>query len=86
MRIHEPILHWNNFTVPELREIIEHCMALERLGIAQDQEMMRSILRDIDLREDRQQKSFKQVIVQAHNKTQPKSNRQQPQEYLLQTA
>ena len=47
----EPISHWNNFTVPELQEILEHCVALERLGIAQDEKMMSSIERDIVLRE-----------------------------------
>jgi hypothetical protein len=47
----QPTLHWNNFTVPELKEILEHCVALERLGIAQDEEMMCSIERDITLRE-----------------------------------
>ena len=40
MTVQEPIPHWNNFTVPELKEILEHCRALERLGIAQDEEMM----------------------------------------------
>ena len=47
----QPTLHWNNFTIPELREILEHCTALERLGIAQDEEMMCSIERDITIRE-----------------------------------
>jgi hypothetical protein len=51
MKIQEQIPHWNNFSVPELKEILEHCMALERLGIAQDNEMMASIQRDIALRE-----------------------------------
>jgi hypothetical protein len=51
MRIQQPLSHWNNFTVPELKEILEHCRALERLGIAQDEEMMFSIERDIKLRE-----------------------------------
>ena len=46
----QPMLHWNNFTVPELKEILEHCAALEALGIAQDEEMMCSIKRDITLR------------------------------------
>ena len=46
-----PISHWNNFTLPELMEILEHCTALERLGIAQDEKMMASISRDISLRE-----------------------------------
>ena len=51
MKFQEPIPHWNNFTVPELKEILEHCRALERLGIAQDEEMMISIERDITIRE-----------------------------------
>jgi hypothetical protein len=50
MIIHEPIPHWNNFTVPELKKILEHCKALERVGIAQDEEMMASIERDIKIR------------------------------------
>ena len=51
MIVQEPIPHWNNFAVPELKEILEHCRALERLGIAQDEEMMVSIERDITIRE-----------------------------------
>lgn len=51
MIVSEPISHWNNFTVPELKKIMEHSRALERLGIAQDEEMMISIKRDIMLRE-----------------------------------
>ena len=57
-----PISHWNNFTLPELKEILEHCAALELLGIAQDEKMMASISRDISLREKkvkRRQKSLK---------------------------
>ena len=50
MNVRKPISHWNNFTVPELEEIIEHCRALERLGIAQDEEMMCSMERDIKMR------------------------------------
>ena len=46
-----PVSYWNNFTLPELEEILEHCVALERLGIAQDEKMMASIERDITLRE-----------------------------------
>jgi len=46
-----PVPHWNNFTLLELREILEHCAALERLGIAQDEKMISSISRDISLRE-----------------------------------
>jgi len=53
MKIHEPLTHWNNFTLPELKQILEHCVALEALGIAQDEEMMLDIERDITLREKR---------------------------------
>jgi len=51
-----PISHWTNFTVPELKQILEHCVALERLGIAQDEKMMSSIERDIALRENKVKK------------------------------
>ncbi len=51
MRIQQPIPHWNNFTVSELKQILVHCRALERLGIAQDEEMIISIERDITMRE-----------------------------------
>ena len=51
MKIREPLPHWNNFTVCELKQILEHCVALETLGIAQDEEMMRDIERDLTLRE-----------------------------------
>ena len=53
MKIHEPLTHWNNFTLPELKQILEHCVALEALGIAQDEEMILDIERDITLREKR---------------------------------
>ena len=79
MKVQEPIPHWNNFTVPELKDILEHCVALERLGIAQDEEMMVSIERDIALREKKisgryvhhQSKptKIKQQIVQNNSKT-----------------
>jgi hypothetical protein len=42
---------WNNFTLPELKEILQHTQALEDLGIAQDQQMMTSIENDIALLE-----------------------------------
>jgi len=51
MKIQEPLPHWNNFTISELKQILEHCVALETLGIAQDEEMMRDIERDLTLRE-----------------------------------
>jgi hypothetical protein len=88
MRIHEPLSHWNNFTLPELKEILEHCVALEKLGIAQDNEMMVSIERDIALRGKEESRHYahhiskpkKQQIVQNQSNQRP---RQQPQEYLL---
>ena len=82
--------HWNNFTVPQLKEIVEHCRALERLGIAQDEEMVASIERDIVLREKNfnlsryvrfEAKPTKQQITKhIHSKT---TKRSQPQDYLL---
>ena len=51
MKIREPLPHWNNFTIRELKQILEHCVALETLGIAQDEEMMRDIERDLTLHE-----------------------------------
>jgi hypothetical protein len=98
MKFHEPIPHWNNFTVPELKEILEHCVALERLGIAQDDEMMVSIERDIALREEvsgryihhiSKPSKSKQQIVQDHSKPNKiirkttQPTNQQPQDYLL---
>jgi len=99
MKFQGPIPHWNNFTVPELRDILKHCVALERLGIAQDEEMMTSIERDIALREKKisgryvhyesKPKKLKQQIVQNHikiNKNIRKTTqhtKQQPQDYLL---
>ena len=89
MRIQQPIPHWNNFTVPELKEILQHCRALERLGIAQDEEMMFSIERDITLRE----KTIMHVapfepkltkIKQAEKQKLVKINKkEQPREFLL---
>ena len=49
----QTILHWTNFTVPELKEVLKHCQALEQLGIAQDEQMLASIQRDISLREEK---------------------------------
>jgi len=91
MIVQEPIDHWNNFTVPELKEILEHCKALVRLGIAQDEEMMISIERDIALRErkislrfepfESKHAKIKRVAEkQNHRKTVKK---QQPQAFLL---
>ena len=88
MRIQQPISHWNNFAVPELKEILEHCKALERLGIAQDEEMMISIERDISLREKKigrqpfEQKLTK--ITQAEKQSLAKINkREQSQDLVL---
>ncbi len=92
MKIREPIPHWNNFSVPELKEILEHCRALERLGIAQDEEMIRDIERDITIREKKTISLHvpldpKHAIKQQrpkHNLT--KENKKQSQEILLQNA
>jgi hypothetical protein len=59
MKIHKPIPHWNNSTVLELKEILKHCRALDKLGIAQDEKMITSIERDISMREKK--------IIPAHN-------------------
>jgi hypothetical protein len=77
----QPTLHWNNFTVPELKEILEHCTALERLGIAQDEEMMCSIQRDIDLREEKTAPMRPQPRAVKIKK--PAVARRQPEELLL---
>jgi len=50
------IPHWNNFTLAELKEILMHCRALERLGIAQDEKMMATIEADISLLEKKSRK------------------------------
>ena len=98
MKILEPLPHWNNFTVPELKEILEHCVALERLGIRQDDEMLLSIERDIVLREKKisghymQNKpdptKMKLPMLQNRIKTNSskrssQNRKQQPEEYLL---
>jgi hypothetical protein len=95
MKIREPISHWNNFTVPELRDILEHCVALEKLGIAQDEDMMLSIERDIALREKKTSRQYahyepkptkkRQQIVQNPNKTTMiiRKTKQEPQNYLI---
>ena len=81
MIVQQPIPHWNNFTVLELKEILEHCRALERLGIAQDQEMIISIERDITIREKKISTSQpKQTKKLNHIKI---NKRQQPQSILL---
>jgi hypothetical protein len=53
----ESTARWNNFTLSELKKILSHCAALERIGIAQDQEMMVSIQRDIELIEKNKRRS-----------------------------
>jgi CTP synthase (UTP-ammonia lyase) len=89
MKISEPIPHWNNFSVPELKEILEHCRALERLGIAQDEEMIRSIERDVTIREKKTISlhlplESKHVIKQQTAKQNlAKANKKQPQEIVL---
>ncbi len=92
MKVQEPMPHWNNFTVQELRDIVEHCRALEKLGIAQDEEMLVSIERDITLREkelsaprhapfeSKPTRIIHQKVKQTHGKTDTK---QQSQDYLL---
>ena len=62
--------HWNNFSVPELREILQHCRALEQLGIAQDEEMMSSIETDLVLREEKTfRKAKHSTLTQKHAET-----------------
>jgi len=91
MIVHEPIPHWNNFTVPELKEILQHYSSLERLGIAQDEEMMISIERDIKMREKEIRVPYapfeaKQTKIKQQTEKQNRitiNQRQQPQDYLL---
>ena len=92
MIVKEPIPHWNNFTVAELKEILEHCRALERIGIAQDEEIIFSIERDITIRERKTINPHyapfepKHTKIKQHTEKQNHvkiNKRQQPQEYLL---
>ncbi len=85
MKIRKPIPHWNNFTIPELHKILEHCGTLERLGIAQDEEMMRSIERDIRLREKQTVKypEFKPAKLASNKQQKRHSTKQHRQNYLL---
>jgi hypothetical protein len=88
MRIQQPISHWNNFAIPELKEILEHCRALERLGIAQDEEMMGSIERDITLREkNTNQTIFETKLTKTKHIEKQKlakiNNKEHPQNILL---
>ncbi len=70
-----PLSHWNNFSLPELKEILEHCLALEQLGIAQDEKMMASITRDITLREKKDKRHQEGL--------KPKPTTQTPTEHYL---
>ena len=87
MRIRQPIAHWNNFAIPELKEILFHCRALEKLGIAQDEEMMISIERDVKLREITRSRPLEQKLAktrQTEKSSLAKINKkEQPQELLL---
>ena len=83
MKIREPLTHWGNFTVPELKKILEHCVALETLGIGQDEEMMHDIERDITLRENKSRNyKFPAKII----KKPTQHSKQEPQYLLEQTA
>ncbi len=77
----QPTLHWNNFTVPELKEILQHCEALEKLGIAQDEDMMCSIERDITLRERKQPRP--RVVLELLPAKAKEQTKQRRQEILL---
>jgi hypothetical protein len=87
MKIQQPIPHWNNFSVLELNEILIHCKALDRLGIAQDEEMMGSIERDIKLREKVIRQTFEPKIAKIKEiekrKTAKTNRNERPQEFLL---
>ena len=71
-----PLSHWNNFTLPELKEIFEHCVSLERLGIAQDEQMMASIERDITLREKKAKRRHEGLKSES-------TSQRRTEEYLL---
>ena len=87
MRIQQPLSHWNNFTVPEIKEILIHCRALERLGIAQDEEMMRSIERDVTMRDKINTQPFEPKLTKINQTEKRKlakiNKNEQPQELLL---
>ncbi|HUK84568.1 MAG TPA: hypothetical protein VLU95_01760, partial [Candidatus Acidoferrum sp.] len=75
-------------SVSELKEILEHCRALERLGIAQDEEMMISIERDVALRNKETSSFFELKQLKIKQRTTKQNlvtmNRdQQPKEYLM---
>ena len=79
MKIREPLTHWDNFSILELKEILEHCSALEKLGFAQGEEIMRDIERDITLRAERK----KGFVHQAKIIRKPAENPERDQLYLL---
>lgn len=87
MRIQQPLSHWNNFTVPELKEILVHCKALENLGIAQDKEMMVSIERDITIREKIRNRPYESKVSTIETTEKQKRTKatkiKQPQGFLL---
>ena len=98
MRLQEPLPHWINFTIPQLEEVLQHCAALEKLGIAQDSEMIASIERDVALRAKEVSRGYAQHVLGSANRkrksvqNQNKLNKtigktqpkkQQPQSYLL---
>ncbi len=96
MKIQKPLPHWNNFQVSELTKILEHCKALEKLGIAQDEEMIFSIERDIILRKKQYAHSGSRLTKMEHqtikqNLNKPNKNvgktaqhsKQKSQDYLL---
>jgi hypothetical protein len=87
MRTRQPISHWNNFTIPELKEILIHCRALEKLGIAQDEEMMISIERDVTMRKIIINQSFDEKLAKTKQTGKSSlvkiSKKEQPHELLL---
>ena len=86
MRIQQPIPHWNNFTVLELKQIMVHCRALEKLGIAQDEEMMSSIERDISMRQKTSTYPFESKLAktsQTEKQKLPKINKKEQSQGML---
>jgi hypothetical protein len=79
VKIRESLTQWDNFAIPELKEILEHCEALESIGIAQDEEIVHEIERDITLREQRK----KGYLHQAKIVRKPAENPEKDQLYLL---
>jgi len=83
MRIQQSLPHWNNFTVPELKQIMVHCRALEKLGIAQDNELMNSIERDITIREKIRTHPFELKLAETRQTEKQKLPRMNKKEQLL---